>query len=123
MDIDRDLITPIYNIINEVQGETKKTTLVEAEDILCHQIAESERWHLRNQLEKCSSIHDTEVIFRELEYKYQAKAIQEHAKRQGFRVHGSKEAMAMVHLGIPATSDVCKFTQSTALRLDLLTRV
>ena len=43
-------------------------------------------------------IHDTDVIYWELEYRDQANVIQEHAERQGNRVPGSKEAMDMVRL-------------------------
>jgi hypothetical protein len=37
--MDRDLIASIYIIIIEVQGETKKTSLVESDDILGHRVA------------------------------------------------------------------------------------
>jgi hypothetical protein len=39
IDMDRDLITPIYNNIIEVQGETKKTSLGESDDILGYRVA------------------------------------------------------------------------------------
>jgi hypothetical protein len=39
IDIDRDLIASIYNIIIKVQGETKKAALVKSDDILGYRVA------------------------------------------------------------------------------------